>query len=133
LFQSFAELQETGFLADKVRDGVPPADQPGSLAFDQDLAGRAFCSWDVTWTQHAPFKQLCPGAPRSHQRTWDENDFLRLLSAGLTPTELFESFADLQETGFLADKVRDGFPPTDQPGSLAFDQDLGWAGPGVVI
>ena len=78
-------------------------------------------------------EQLCPGAPRSHQRTWDENDFLRLLSAGLTPTELFESFADLQETGFLADKVRDGFPPTDQPGSLAFDQDLGWAGPGVVI
>jgi len=35
-----------------------------------------------TFTPHA--KQLCTGAPRSPQRTWDENEFLRLLSAGST-------------------------------------------------
>ena len=34
--------------------------------------------------QHSPFEQHCTGAPCSHQRTWAENDFLRLLSAGST-------------------------------------------------
>ena len=41
------------------------------------------CTGDPSTTLYHS-TQLCTGAPRSHQRTWDENDFFRLLSAGST-------------------------------------------------
>ena len=80
---------EDGKLHSRIRIGLlrsPPTNTSKKEHPHRDLstALRAFCCWDVTWTPRTPFKQLCPGAPRSHQRTWDENDFLRLLSAGLT-------------------------------------------------